>query len=178
MFGAWKKAKAVSASKLVIKDMLLGFQYRPFSQPEPISDHLWTDDFFIGVFYNIVRYWTLVQLGRTPNAQELADIFGQTIHQLTESSQFAEAAVKTCSRAVRAAQPADDFTNGATAALKFISLVTGSNEFDGEEDVQDARRASAAAPGGATNSNAAGLYASLFIRAEYMRRFGSGTDPI
>ena len=55
MFTSWKKARAVAATKLAIQNLLLAFQYRPFSQSEPISEMLWTDEFFAGVFYNVTR---------------------------------------------------------------------------------------------------------------------------
>jgi hypothetical protein len=77
---------------------------------------------------------------------------------------------------VRAAQPGDDFTNGADAGLKFIGLFLGGHAFDNEEDVKNARHASTFAPGEETDTKVSAIYASMFIRPEYMRRFVGDAD--
>jgi hypothetical protein len=176
MFTFWKKARAVAETKLAIQTLLLAFQYRPFSQSEPISEMLWTDEFFAGVFYNVMRALAQTHLGRTPDPQELSDILGRAIEQATGSPQLAKAAVNTTSKAVRAPQPGDDFTNGADVGLKFIGLFLGGHAFDNEEDVKNARHASTFDPGEETDAKVSAIYASMFIRPEYMRRFVGDAD--
>lgn len=118
MFTSWKKARAVAATKLAIQNLLLAFQYRPFSQSEPISEMLWTDEFFAGVFYNVTRAWAHTHLGRTPDPQELSDILGGAIEQATGSPQLAKAAVNTTSIFPSAASPVSCWSRARASAMR------------------------------------------------------------
>jgi hypothetical protein len=94
----WRKAKAVHSAKLAIAGILSflecdsALECEPGSQRAKISGKLWTDPYFIGFFYNIVRYWARRQLAREPKSEEFRDIFFRAIRDSCGSNANAEAA--------------------------------------------------------------------------------------
>jgi hypothetical protein len=174
MFDSWKKAKAVSASKQAIQPILKTLQYRPFDAPQPITGRLWGDPFFVGFFFNVIRYWSRVYLGREPEAKEFSQIFGDTTYGVSRSSDNATAALKMLKTSLTGGPTENDFIRGATTGLKFVNLIVGNNEFDEDEEVQEAKRGASAIGGHeATSADTAGIYFGFTVKKEYTARFGT-----
>lgn len=157
--------------------MLGAFQYRPFGAPAPLSDRIWSDPFFIGFFYNVIRFWSRVHLGREPEVKEFSRIFGDTIYELGKSSNSATAALTTL-KAFASAGPESDFIKGATIGWKFVQIIEGDARYDEDEDVQAAKQAAIAVRGheSITSGDVAGIYLDLFVRREYIARFDNYED--
>jgi hypothetical protein len=80
MFAAWKRGKAIAASKQALGPMLAIFQ-KPssFSEAHPIPPQFWEDSFFMGFFYNVIRFWTRVLYTKSePSTDELSKYLGQS----------------------------------------------------------------------------------------------------